>query len=109
MSNKSESLSWDFLLTFEVKPEQPEVVKVEPRLLIKSLYPHISERIESQWGTIYLHWYLENIILNDDRDTNTRKGFPYESLSALLHIQSDNLDIIKKKGLIRDGVWDVAL
>jgi hypothetical protein len=78
---------------------QPDV------LIIREQYPNIGNKIASLWGSVQLHKYLNQIII-DDR--GGRQGFPQPIISALLRIFQHHSTLVPVNvGL--DGTWDHAM
>lgn len=104
-------ISWDFKLNFEVPvvqavPLPPPPPVIPPRVLLKSKFPRIHERVEVLWGTLELHKYLEQTLFTD---RSGRQGFPKDVMHALGQIHGEHRKILKANKMVFDDVWDIQV
>lgn len=79
---------------------------IEPDVsVIKEHYPIISNKISALWGTIQLHKFLNQVII-DDR--GNRQGFPQPVISALLRVYQYHTRLVPN-ALTPDDTWDHAM
>jgi hypothetical protein len=78
---------------------QPDVI------IIGELYPNISNKIAALWGSVQLHKYLNQVII-DDR--GNRQGFPQPIISALMRIYQHHTTVLPD-ALPPDSAWDHVL
>lgn len=72
---------------------------------IKELYPNISNKIAALWGTVQLHKFLNQVII-DDR--GNRQGFPQPIISALMRVFQNHSKVVPH-ALPPDDTWDHVL
>lgn len=58
---------------------------------ITASYPHIGKMLSEKWGSKDIVSYIEQL-LQDTRD-GSRRGFPFQVMTALVNIQSQHLQL----------------
>jgi len=90
-------------------PKAPPVEALPPViqsdvLIIRAHYPNIGNKIAALWGSVQLHKYLNQIIIDDRGD---RQGFPQPVVSALLRIFQHHSSVAPADAAM-DATWDHA-
>ncbi len=110
MSNDEAKIDWNIKLDFDLHrpkaapPPPPAKPKTPSRDLLKAKYPRILDRINLMWGSKELHIYFEQTLFSD-RDK--RQGFPPEVMEALGEIYNEHQQLLMRRGIIRQDVWDM--
>lgn len=92
------------------KPKAPTLealppVIVQDVVIIQELYPNISNKIAALWGSVQLHKFLNQMII-DDR--GNRQGFPQPIISALMRVFQYHTRVVPH-ALPQDDTWDHVL
>lgn len=70
--------------------------------IIQENYPGIGNKITMLWGSVQLHKYLNQLIIDDRGD---RQGFPAHVISALLRIFQFHTSLVPET-IVTGGIWD---
>lgn len=73
--------------------------------VIREHYPNIGNKISALWGSVQLHNFLNQIIIDDRGD---RQGFPPPIVSALLRIYQYHTTLVPQ-AIPPADTWDHVL